>query len=159
MTFLRFLSHGVVSRFFIFLILFFLFVCFLLPFCPTGSLHIHYGFQFKAFMAFLSMITSKSVSCVFSWALFLLSFCLFYLIAFYCILLYYYALEPCFLTRDRKGVDMNGGKGKRNWEKERDPRSKDLQTSPQTPHVGTHISSNVPPRTRNLLWFECKTYL
>lgn len=79
------------------------------------------------------MITSESLFLVsslglYSFLVFVCFILLYYCILLHLILLYYYALEPCFLKRDRKGVDINGRKGKEELGKVEG--SKDLQTSP-----------------------------
>ena len=80
--------------------------------------YIYICVQFSVFIGFLS----RSVSCAFSWALFLLFACLvqlqcvvflFYLIIFYllyCIVFYYYPLEACLVSSERPK-----GRGSR-WE-------------------------------------------
>lgn len=72
------------------------------------------GFQFCVFMRSLSMRRGASVSesitvsCTFSWAVFLL----FVLsCSFLFVLFYYCPSNDCFLRRLRKGVDLEGRRG------------------------------------------------
>lgn len=86
--------------------------------CTRSFAYIYICVQFSVFIGFLS----KSVSCAFSWALFLLFACLvqlqcvvflFYLIIFYLLCLivfYYYPLEACLVSSERPK-----GRGSR-WE-------------------------------------------
>lgn len=76
-----------------------------LSFCPASCLHIYYGFQL-IFMKILSVQISESISCAFSWDLFLLFVCfiLFQHVSLCFILLFfilYCPFEACLFSNER----------------------------------------------------------